>query len=426
MRSGYLALMQGRTWTTLASGTVGIALALAVVAPLALPATAYCQAKKPAAAAPPSKTDTLEILGIVSDDVEEQADALSEALRYQARQLPGVTVGKAVQTLDVMTTANKCPQSPDPTCQQEIAKQLKTTQYIWGILKKIPGEKVEVELHHYVKDKAERVHHGTYSVNLRDQNDEALRRTARLLLVELLQLKTGFVHVTGTGPMATCAVRLDGKDVGILRDGTLLAETTPGEHTITTDGCPAFTGTAQVTASHEAIVTLTEPGTKPIGVAPPREESKPYFTGRKIVAASMVGAGLASGIVSVVFLTQYLGNRSAPSDNDTWKISPEGQAAYGTSASKVCESDASRASAARFFSTGGTVSEICGELDAAKRNSTISIITAAVGGALVVGGAVLWATDSKHEGSKTAQHKPKLRLEPSVGSTSGLWLSGTF
>ena len=276
-----------------------------------------------------------------------------------------------------------------------------------------------------MKDKAERVHHGTYSVNLRDQNDDALRKTARLLLVELLELKTGFVHVTGSGAMAKCAVKLDGKDVGILRDGTLLAETTPGEHTVTTDGCPAFTGTAQVTASHEAIVTLTEPGAKPVvGVSPPREEAKPFFTGRKIVAATMVGTGLASGIVSVVFLTQYLGNRSAPSDYENWRISADGeQALGGKSASKVCENQG--AAESYFAGRGNTVRDICDELSAAKRNSAISIVTAAVGGALIVGGAVLWATDSKQEGSKTAQ-KPKLRLDPRVGSTSGLWLSGTF
>lgn len=418
--------MHGNSWTRLARGTAGIAFAIAVAAPVALSSTAHAQTKKPAAAAP-AKTDTLEILGIVSDDVEEQADGLTEALRYQARQLPGVTVGKATQTLDVMTTANKCPQSPDPTCQQDIAKQLKTSQYIWGILKKAPDQKVTIELHHYVKDKPDHILEVSYPANLRDQNDEALRKIARRLLVELLNLKTGFVHVTGVGAMASCNVKLDGKPIGTLRDGALLSETTPGEHTISTDGCPAFTGTATVVASREVVITLTEPGKKVgPGIAPPAEEKKPYFTPRKIVAATMIGTGVAAGVVSVVFLTQYLGNRSAPSEFDNWRISREGEAALGgRSASKVCENPGS--SEQYFAGRTNTVRDICNELSAAQRNSAISIITAAAGGALILGGAVLWATDPKPEsGGKTAKAKPKLRLEPSFGQTSGLWLSGTF
>ncbi len=408
------------------SKLIATMLALALAAPLAS-STAHAQAKKPAAPAAPVRTDALEILGVVSDDVEEQADALTEALRYQARLLPGVTLGKAIQTLDVMTTANKCPQSPDPTCQQEIGKQLKSSQYLWGVLHKAPRDQVTIELHHYVKDKPDHFVSISYPANLRDQNDEALRKVARRLLVELLQLKTGFVHVVGTGPMAACAIKLDGQPVGSLRDNTLLSETTPGEHTITTEGCPAFTGTALVPVSGEIMVTLVEPGARIVpGVVPPRKDEQKYFTGRKIVAASLMGAGLASGIVSVVFLTRYLGNQSAPQDNsNTWQISQAGSAAIGNQAKDICANpDAAKA---YFNGTNTTVRDICDENSASKTNSAVALATGIAGGALIVGGAVLWATDSKHkEADRKGGLKPQLRLQPSVGVTNGMWLSGTF
>ncbi len=401
-------------------------LAMALAAPLAFSSAADAQPKKPAGTAAPVKTDTLEILGVVSDDVEEQADALTEALRYQARQLPGLTLGKATQTLDVMTTANKCPQSPDPTCQQDIGKQLKTTQYIWGVLKKSADAKVTIELHHYVKDKPDNSVEVSYPVNLRDQNDEALRNIAKRLLVQLLHLKTGFVHVVGTGAMATCNVKMDGQPIGVLRDGTLLAETTPGEHTVTTEGCPAFTGMAAVPASGEVVVTLVEPGAKPLVGSPPRKNEPKYFGTRKIIAASMMGAGLASGIVGVVFLTRYLSNTSAPENaGATWQISPEGARTVGTSGKDVCADQG--ASSPFFSSTTSTVRDICNEQSAAKTNSAIAIVTGAVGGALIAGGAVLWATDSKRqESGQRARLEPTVRVQPSLGSTNGLWLSGTF
>lgn len=407
--------MQAHSWTRLARGTAGFALTAALAASLALPNTAFCQPKKPAPAA--AKSDNpLEILGIVSDDVEEQADGLTEALRFQARQLPGVPVGKANQTLDVMTTANKCPQSPDPTCQQDIAKQLKTNQYIWGILKKAPDQKVTIELHHYVKDKPDHILEISYPSNLRDQNDEALRKIARRLLVELLDLKTGFVHVTGIGPMATCSVKLDGQAVGTLRDGTLLAETTPGEHTITTEGCPAFTGTANVTASREVVITLNEGGGKPApGVTPPVEEKKPFFTGRKIAAVSMAGVGVAAGVVGVIFATKWASAKSTGNDElegFTNPLNASSPKEYCTGAARL--EDGSR---------GG---RICDADKDARTASTVAWIAGGAGAALVIGGVVLWVTDPKHEDSKKAQLGPKVRLNPSLGATNGLWLSGTF
>lgn len=415
--------MQRQVWTKVAPSKLT---ATMLVVALASTATAHAQPKKPAPTAAVAKADPLEILGVVSDDVEEQADALTEALRYQARTLPGLTVGKATQTLDVMTTANKCPQSPDPTCQQDIGKQLKTSQYLWGVLKKSPADKVTIELHHYVKDKPDHFVSIAYPANLRDQNDEALRKIAKRILVELLGLKTGFVHVTGTGPMASCAVKLDGQAIGTLRDSTLLAETTPGEHTITTEGCPAFTGTALVPVSGEVVVTLIEPGAKALGGGATTKDEQKYFTGRKIVAASLIGAGIVSGVVSIVFFTRYLGNQSAPQDNGaTWQISSDGSKSVGNKASDICANPG--ASEGFFNGTNNTVRDICSANSASKTNSAVALATGIAGGALILGGAVLWATDSKHKQSDAkATLQPKVRLQPSIGSTSGLWLSGTF
>lgn len=405
--------MHAHSWEKLSRGTAAIAFTATLLASLTLPGTALCEPKKPAATTAAKTDNTLEILGIVSDDAEEQADALTEALRAEARQLPGVKVGKATQTLDVMTTANKCPQSPDPTCQQDIAKQLKTSQYIWGVLSKAPDQKVTIDLHHYVKDKADHLVRRTYPANLRDQNDQALREKARHFLVDLLELKIGFVRVAGQGKMASCSVQLDGESAGTLRDGSLVVQATPGQHTLSTQGCPTFSQQITVSASDEQVITLSEPGSG--AVAPPREEKKPFFTGRKVVAASMAGVGLAAGVVGVIFATKYASAVSSGNDELQGFTNP----LNASSPDAYCTGNARLADGSR----GG---RICDADKDARTFSTVSWIAGGAGAALLIGGVVLWVTDPKPQESGKQAQAPKLRLNPSVGATNGLWLSGTF
>lgn len=79
-----------------------------------------------------------------------------------------------------------CPRPPDSACLDGISKQLGTDQYFWGFVKKasVP-DAVVAELHYWERGEAEHVALETYSSNLTDQNDDALRRIAAQLVHHL-------------------------------------------------------------------------------------------------------------------------------------------------------------------------------------------------------------------------------------------------
>src|SRR5262249_20167997 len=67
------------------------------------------------------------VLALDSDDAEENADALTGALRSKIRNSQGWSLVDTTQTLGMLTAALRCPGKPIPAeCEQRIAEQLKT------------------------------------------------------------------------------------------------------------------------------------------------------------------------------------------------------------------------------------------------------------------------------------------------------------
>lgn len=82
--------------------------------------------------------------------------------------------------------ALSCPRPPDSACLDRVSQQLEVDHYFWGTVKTAPvADSVVAELHYWVRGEAEHVARETYSSNLTDQNDDALRRIAAQLIDHL-------------------------------------------------------------------------------------------------------------------------------------------------------------------------------------------------------------------------------------------------
>jgi hypothetical protein len=351
------------------------------------------------------------IVTIDSDDAEEQAEGLTGALRSRARGSANWQLIETSQSLSMLTAALKCPARPDAACLDKIAGQLKTERFIWGTMSKAPGNQVGVDLHFYAKGRPDTAVRETFSDNLRDQNDESLRKIAAHLFEKLTGTATGTVTVHAGD--AEGEVWVDGQKRGDLVKGDLTVELLAGQHAIEirAKGYGPSRHNVLVAASRNIPINavLTPEGSGP--VTPDRGTEKPLPV-RRILGWAAIGVGAGLGVASIIVGTRYFG-QSSEQDEHLNKI-PQGVNACDARNNNVQAPWRPDADAAC------TKSE---DWDKARVNA---IILAAAGGALIGTGVILLLTDGgSSEGDAKKAARP--RLEPRVGPTGGtLTLSGAF
>lgn len=248
---------------------------------------------------PSAKVHSVAILGIGSDDAEEQAEALTTTLRTKVRATAGWSLGDATQSLSMLTAALKCPQVPDGACEQRISEQIKTDRYVWGTMKKGPPGKVSVELHFFEKGKPGVVATASYSENLKDQNDDSLRREAQGLLVKLQSTSVGTVNIRSS--TTDGEVLIDGTRKEQLKGGAFKVDLASGPHTfdVTPSGSPVEHKTVDVVGGKTIELAA--------GPAPVTEDAGPVVSKRKVlgVGAGVVGVGAA--VTSIAFAVAWQG-----------------------------------------------------------------------------------------------------------------------
>jgi hypothetical protein len=136
---------------------------------------------------PSTKAVPAYVLSIFTDDADDQAEALTQALRWRVGQSPGWSLLQTNQSFETLAIALKCPPKPDGACLQRIGDQLKGDRYIWGTMdkKKGPPGEVSAELHLWTRGKPDAVAHGSYPESLKDPTDESLRSIAATLFGKL-------------------------------------------------------------------------------------------------------------------------------------------------------------------------------------------------------------------------------------------------
>jgi hypothetical protein len=271
-----------------------------------LSVAAVCASSVAHAEEPGPRITPVAVLGIDSDDAEEQADALTSTLRSRVRASPGWSLGDATQPLGMLTAALKCPPHPDGTCEQHISEQIKLDNFVWGVMRKAPGGKVSVELHLYSKGKPSQVATTSYAENLKDQNDDSLRREAQTLITKLQGSVVGSVTIHSNTPEGD--VTIDGARHEALKAGSIHLDLATGSHTfeVSSPGYPPQKTTINVVAGHD---TMFEPSFGSI-----KPEVPKTLPTRKIVGVGSLVLGAGAGVASVVMALNYVSISNQQSD----------------------------------------------------------------------------------------------------------------
>jgi hypothetical protein len=334
------------------------------------------------AEAPSSRAVPVHVLALDSDDSEDQADALTGALRSRVRSAPGWSLQETQHALGMLTAALRCPQKPDAPCQQRIGDQLRTDRFVWGVVSKAPGNQVSAEVHLWARGKPDAMTKETYSDNLKDQNDETLRKVAARILDRITgSVTTGTISVHAGD--AEGGVWVNGIRKQSLEHGAATFEIAPGTYTVEVRSngfTPAQQAGVVVTAGQDTSVALKL-------VAEPIGESGPITGGghtnvRRIVAWSLIGVGIAGEIVTGIEGARFLSLRS---DLDTDRNGID------KSVTDVCAP-----------STNATQVDACSKFNDAKSARTVAALVGSAGAVAIAAGVILLVTDHSKEGFETS------------------------
>lgn len=269
---------------------------------------ALCASSAALAAEPGPDTLPINVISVQTGDVDDQAEALTKALRGAVRAMPGWSLGEGDYSLEVLTLSLKCVEPPDANCQSRIADQIKADRYVWGTLKKKDKKSglVTAQLNLWVRGKGTSKWPVEYSQNLTDQNDDALRKIAAEAIEQL----------TGGPPKGGIRVRagsvagqvfIDGQPVGALKngDGTFMVPSGPHKVTVKAIGY----------ADYEAQIVVKPTGTPTdlsVTLVPAGDRSP--INGKRVGGFVSLGAGVAFGVVGLISALQVNSAQSAIAD----------------------------------------------------------------------------------------------------------------
>jgi hypothetical protein len=233
----------------------------------------------------------INVIAVQTADADDQAEALTKALRNAVRATPGWALGEGDYSLEVLTLSLKCPEPPDANCQSRIADQIKADRYIWAVIKK-KGATIQGELYLWVRGQGTSKVPVSYAANLTEANDESLVRIATSAVTQLTGgPPKGSLHVkAGNVPGQ---VFLDGQPVGALQGGEGTFIVPSGSHQVTVKARGYTDGESQVVvrpvgAPAEVALTLM-----PI-------EVKTQTNWKMIGGYTAIGLGVGSGVVGLI------------------------------------------------------------------------------------------------------------------------------
>jgi hypothetical protein len=347
------------------------------------------------AAADASRPQSIHVLEVDSDDADEQAEALTGALRSRTRSAPGWVLLDTTQSLSMLTAALRCPPHPDAGCLQRIGEQLKAERYIWGTLTRQGAgpHQVTAELHFWARGKADIVVKETYSDNLKDQGDDTLRKIASRIFERLTGGNASSVTIhAGT---AEGLVIVDADQKVALKQGSATLLLPSGSHTVEVDatGFARASQTVTVTGAAQEInfdLQVTGPP-----FVPPSSSGSPGSSRRALKWGMLIGGGallVAGGVLAIVFESE----RSTDKSNEA--VSPSGVNLCTVTPQTPAESAG------------------CSAYNTARAVLVPEIVSFGVGGALATVGVVLAVTEHKKEDqSPPASGLSSVRIVPNIG-----------
>ncbi|MEZ4309748.1 MAG: carboxypeptidase-like regulatory domain-containing protein [Polyangiaceae bacterium] len=245
------------------------------------------------AADPGPDTLPIHVIALQTADADDQAEALTKAMRSAVRAMPGWSLGEGDNALEVLVLKLQCTEPPDASCQSRIGDLIKADRYIWGIINKKDGsDNVAGELNYWVRGTGASKIPLEYSANLTEPTDDALRKVTNDALVSLTGgPPKGQLHVkAGT---VSGQVFVDDQPVGALTNGEGTFSVPSGPRKVTVKA-PGF-------SDAETSTVVKPTGTVDVALTPhPAGDSKPVDF-RKVGGFIGIGAGallVGLGVVS--------------------------------------------------------------------------------------------------------------------------------
>ncbi len=340
------------------------------------------------------------VLAFDADDAEDQADALTMALRSRVRASQGWSLTETTQSLGMLTAALRCPARPTPECQEKISDQLKMERYIWGFVSKAGAGRVNAEVHLYQRGKPDTVFREAYADNLKDANDDTLRKLAQRILEQFGSKAIGALVVRAG--VTNGEIVVDGQKRVPLANGSARIELAPGGHSVelSSPDAPVEKKNVLITAGSESalqfgVAKATAPGEP--------EAEKPFPT-KKVLGGVALAAGVALGILSVERTARYLEIQ----EHDGGK----GLSNQGPAGAQPCEDN--------------TGKQYC---DLHKVSQGVSAVAwvAGAASAVAIGTGVYLLFLSSDSTESTSPSSKRIRVGPSFGQRGGgVLLTGEF
>jgi hypothetical protein len=382
-----------------------------------------------ARAEPPNpKALPVYVLSIETDDADDQADALTQALRSRTRQVSGWSLAETGQSFGTLQIALKCPSKPDAPCLQRIGDQLHADHFMWGTMAKKKPNQVVVDMHLWSRGKGDADTIESYTDNLKDASDETLRAIASRIFGKLtggVASGTLVIHAgTGGG-----TVSVDGSRKGTLDGGVARIDLPGGAHTVTVD-VPGFGSSTQ-----QANVSLGAEQELSFQLSPETREhptpSTPFPVRKVLTYGTLIAGGISLAVGATggsVWIYDYTKNKDDrgkfPGGYDSTKPTTPWVA-------DVCSATGVQVGPAGMSTPGSlppdqraAADDACKKSNDAVRASTVGIVFGSIGAALLGTGLYLMFTDHDAEpttekGGAAAAPKPRVDVLPIVGVRGG-------
>lgn len=399
-----------------------LAIVLAVSAILTVlvltPRTAEAQPKggAPRAGASVNPPGSTPVLTFETDDADDQAEAFTLALRNRIKATPGWTLSENTFSLALLTSALKC--RIDAPCLQRVGEQLKTDKFFWGRVARLGKTQVVVEAHYWLRGKQDSVVKETYADDLRDANNESLKKIVNRVFERLTNtLTTGMLTVQAGKGAGTVVV--DGGEPTSLSGGTAAIELKAGQHVVEVR-VPGYLPVRQevtvVVGNDTPINVKLVAEATPVAPAPEEKSN-----GRQILAYGLVGGGVVVGVVGAVFGAQWFSKRSQQRDLAQAQygvLDPDGPGPVDVKVTDPCSGfPGAGPDAAR------RMDEACSLNKDAKTLSLIAWTAGGVGAAMIGTGVVLLVTGGKGDApTRGAAPAPKSAwsVTPTMGPREGM------
>jgi hypothetical protein len=378
-------------------------------------AACFIALSQPAWAEPANgKATPVYVLSIWTNDVDDQADALTQALRSRVRQAPGWSLSESNQSFETLSIALRCPPTPNQGCLDRIGDQLHADHYIWGTMSKERSGEVSAELRLWTRGKPQVEASEAYNENLKDASDDALRAIAGRLFAKLTSNGSSTATIVVHAGTAAGSVLVDGAVKGRLKDGVARLAVSEGSHTLVVhvDGFSAPPQQVSLSDGGDADVTFalspveaTPAAEQPSPESPSSEPSKPFPT-RKVIGYSVVVIGAGFLVAGGIEAASWLSDKS-DSDQDRTNVP--------NTVTDVCAMPVNSAAA-----------DACQKSKDASSAAKLGWIFAGVGAVLAGTGIFLVVGDHSGDASSEPAAKAKRRstetgwdVLPSIGPRAG-------